>query len=61
MDGYQVPRFSPKKLPKYVHRQEPMHALDAPKHEQSQPQPTPPQVSYPLFMQEFIQVVREMT
>ena len=29
-------------------------------HEQAQSQPLPPQAPYPLFMQEFVQAIRDM-
>ena len=51
-----MPHSSPEELSESVHKQVPMHALG----EQLQSQSLPPQASYPQFMQEFVQAIRDM-
>ena len=53
-----MPRSGPEDLPESIRRQEHMDALDVSEHEQSQLQLTSPQVTYPPFMQEFVQVIK---
>ena len=58
MEGHQALPISPEESSEFIYGQTPIHSIDAPV--QSEPQP-PPQVVYPLFMQEFIQIMREAT
>ena len=58
MRKHQVPRSGSEESPESIRRQEHMDALHVSEHEKSQLQLTPPQVTHPTFMQEFVQVIK---
>ena len=59
MEGHQAPHIGPEESLESVHGQSPRHSIGAPA--QVQPQSSPPRAAYPPFMQEFVQIMREVT